>query len=80
MDLFKSDRQNIKGIENWILKCTIVSECLKLRWGDSVDQDIGLIGEMKWTNLVVNRKKLKESQGPHRAVGPVMKMMMNRYI
>jgi hypothetical protein len=29
----------------------------KLRWGDSVDQDIRLLGERNWKNLALNREE-----------------------
>jgi hypothetical protein len=31
----------------------------KLRWENSVDQDIRLLGERKWKNLALNREEWK---------------------
>jgi hypothetical protein len=32
----------------------------KLRWGDSVDQDIRLLGERNWKNLASNREEWRK--------------------
>jgi hypothetical protein len=49
-----------------------------------VDQDIRLLRESVWKNLALNGEKWKklfeEGQGPHRAVEPVMMMMMPHQI
>jgi hypothetical protein len=40
----------------------------KLRWGDSVDRDIGILGERNWRNLALNReewRKLLKKAGAH---------------
>jgi hypothetical protein len=53
----------------------------KLWLGDSVDQDIKLLGERNWKNFALNRgewrKLFEEGQGPRRAVEPVIMMMMS---
>jgi hypothetical protein len=41
--LFKTERETIKGFENWIMECT--TPIPKLRCGDSMDQDIMLLRE-----------------------------------
>jgi hypothetical protein len=44
----------------------------KLRWEDDVIQDIETLGVKNWRNVAMEN----ESQGPHRAVKPMMMMMM----
>jgi hypothetical protein len=48
--------------------------------GYSVDQDIRLLGQRNWESLALNKEewkeRLKEGQGSHRAVEPMMMMMM----
>jgi hypothetical protein len=45
-----------------------------------VDQDIRLLGKRNWKNLALSREEwrnfFEEGQGPHRAVEPVIMMMM----
>jgi hypothetical protein len=51
-DLFEMERKTIKGFENYIIECTVSI----LRWGDSVDHGIRILGEKNWRNLALNRE------------------------
>jgi hypothetical protein len=52
----------------------------KLRWEDDVIQDIKTLGVKNWRNIAMEKGRVaeasEEGQGPHRAVEPMMMMMM----
>jgi hypothetical protein len=51
----------------------------KLRWEDDVIQDIKTLGVKKWRNIAMEKGRAEaseEGQGPHRAVEPMMMIMM----